>query len=245
MGIIKFNGISSEDLGIIIQFIPSYEFPEKEYQTVSIPGRNGNLVIDNGSFKNVERTYSIAKVFKKGEKFIPSTSAIVSWLYSANGYARLEDSYEPDFYRMAIYKNDGSLSNYYDVATALEITFECKPERWLISGEKFILVNNDDKIQNPTSFDSSPVITLTTIANEDTTINIEGTEIKIKRFNEIKNLVIDCENMECYSEEDKSTYNSHIVLINNEFPKLIRNKRNTITFTNATNFKIQPRWWTL
>ncbi len=245
MGIIKFNGISSEDLGITIQFIPSYTFPEKEYQTVSIPGRNGDLVIDNGSFKNVERTYSIAKIFKKGEKFVSMASAIASWLYSANGYARLEDSYEPDFYRMAIYKSDGSLSNYYDIATVLEVTFECKPERWLISGEKYVAMNSNDGIQNPTRFDSLPVITFTTIANEDTTINIEGTEIKIKRFDESKNLVIDCENMECYSDDDKSTYNSHVVLTNNEFPKLKGNKRNIVTYTNATNFKIQPRWWTL
>ena len=52
MGVVTFNGKSTEELGLIVQFIPSYTFPEREYQTVNIPGRNGDLVLDKGSFRN-------------------------------------------------------------------------------------------------------------------------------------------------------------------------------------------------
>ena len=243
MGIIKFNNKSTEDLGIIIQFIPTYSFPEKEYDTIHIPGKNGDLVVDKGSYKNVERTYSIAKVFKPGQDFVSVANSIVSWLQSAKGYARLEDSYEPEYYRMAMFKSNGELSNFYDAATALDITFECKPQRWLISGEKELNIQNGDEIDNPTNYDASPIIKFTATPNENMTIKFDDIEVSIKDISESLELTIDCENMECYS--NSTLYNSRITLINNKFPILKANTKTKITFSNVSNVKVTPRWWTL
>ena len=50
MGNFKFNGTSSEDLGLVIQTPPTYSFPERELETVHVPGRNGDLIIDKNNF---------------------------------------------------------------------------------------------------------------------------------------------------------------------------------------------------
>ena len=134
MGIVVFNGISSQDLHIQVQTEPDYDFPEKDYEVTHVPGRNGDIVIDQGSWQNVSRKYNLAMDAVK-ISYTEVASKLVQWLHSASGYARLEDSYEPDFYRMAMYKDSGSISNIYNKAGQIEVEFTCKPQRYFKSGE--------------------------------------------------------------------------------------------------------------
>ena len=244
MGIVNFNGTSSKDLGLIVQFVPSYKAAEKVYNSVNIPGRNGELVIGSGSYQNVERSYSFAKVYRIGQDLPLSASAIMAWLNSADGYARLEDSYEPEYYRMAVYKDEGELYDYYNTATTLEVTFVCKPERWLKSGEYEQQIQSGKKLYNPTRFRAKPIIKFTTAPNVAATINVGNTTITFKALDSAKNIIIDCENYECYSDDHK-LYNSQLVLNSGAFPYLEGSCDTIITYANANNFSIQPRWWTL
>ena len=60
MGVITFNGIASDKLDIQVEHPPGYETPKKDYEIVHVPGRNGDVYIDKGSYQNVSRTYDIA-----------------------------------------------------------------------------------------------------------------------------------------------------------------------------------------
>lgn len=242
-GYFKFNGIKSSDLGLLVQFIPTYKFAEKEFNTVTIPGRNGNLVVDKGIFRNVEKTYSIAKVFAPGVSFVDAVNSIVSWLHSADGYVKLEDSYEPEYYRLAMFKSDGELANFYDKATVMDVTFDCKPQRYLVSGDEEISWTSGESIQNPTSYNAHPTITFTPTAGSESTITIGDNTITIDALQVTEELTIDCENMECYSAT--KLYNSKVHLQKPEFPKLDKSTTTQISYTNLTNFKIKPRWWTI
>lgn len=241
MGIVKFNDILSTDLGLVVQVKPTYNSPEREYSSLHIPGRNGDLIIDNGCYLNVDKTYSFAKVFRKGEKFVESANSIMSWLNSANGYARLEDSYEPDYYRLALYKQGGEMTNYYDQATVLDVTFECKPQRWLKSGDIEISIQNGMELYNPTNYDALPIIKFTTIPGINSVITIGDVILELTNFSNETEITIDCENMECYSKD--TLHNSSLLLRSGKFPVL--KKETKITFENVNNLTIQPRWWTL
>ena len=144
MGNLIFNGVSTVDLGAVIQTPPVYEFPSKTYEHIKIEGRSGDLLIDNNSYDNVERKYYLALAFLKNSVFVTNARMIVEWLHSVKGYARLEDTYEPEYYRMAAFENPGSLPNLYDEATALEVVFKCKPQRYLKSGEEPILISSSE-----------------------------------------------------------------------------------------------------
>ena len=244
MGIVKFNGTTTKDLGLIVQFVPSYKTAEKVYNSVNIPGRNGELIIGKGSYQNVERSYSFAKVYRIGQDLPLSASAIMAWLNSADGYARLEDSYEPEYYRMAIYKDEGELYDYYNTATTLDVTFICKPERWLKSGEYEQQIQSGTQLYNPTAFKAKPIIKFTTKPNLQTIINIGDITITVKSLPVAKNIIVDCENYECYSDNNE-LLNSQLVLNSGAFPYLEGSCGTTITYSNADNFSIQPRWWTL
>ena len=47
-----FNGINSKDLGIVIKEMPPITKSEKNIESISVTGRNGNLHIDNGTYNS-------------------------------------------------------------------------------------------------------------------------------------------------------------------------------------------------
>jgi len=169
MGVIIFNGSSSKDYGIQVENPPGYHTPERDYEMVHIPGRNGDLIIDNGSYKNVNKSYNIAFGKVDGD-FTLMASQVASWLNSAEGYARLEDSYEPDYYRMASFKNSLDIENILSQAGRVTIDFDCKPQRFLKSGDIPIIIENEEVdhyyskdiiVENPTNQTAYPIIKLT------------------------------------------------------------------------------------
>lgn len=260
MGNLIFNGISSEDLGLVIQAPPSYEFPEKDYETIHVPGRTGDIVIDKHSYKNVDRTYYLASVFKNGTSFVHNANQIVKWLHSASGYARLEDTYEPDYFRLAMFKDGGYMSNYYDEATLLTASFICKPQRYLKTGENPITVTSQSfQITNPTSYESDPLIMYKFLEGSDlsnVTISIKfqlnnGSEY-ITKINVSSSGITSYDTIfyiDSYSKDANSDPNTlqPTISLENEFPRLGPGIT-TITITNYSKLefiKIVPRWWVI
>ena len=58
MGKIIFDGKSSDNYGIVVEVLPDYSSAEKNVEFVDVPGRNGQIAIDNGTYKTVERKYN-------------------------------------------------------------------------------------------------------------------------------------------------------------------------------------------
>lgn len=237
MGIITYNGISSEEFGIHVETPPNYEMPERNYETISIPGRNGDLMIDLGSYKNVDREYNISFGEECGD-FTVLASQIPRWLYSGYGYQRLEDSYEPEYYKMAVVKDAMSVANILRQAGRATITFNRKPQRFLKIGDNDIIITKATRIHNPTQFDSLPLITITGTGNGE--VNIGGYTVKITGLS--SDITIDCELQESYT----GTLNvNNKVALSSYYPKLIPGD-NDISFSGGiTKIIIKPRWWTI
>lgn len=244
MGTVTFNNISTVDMGVFLQTPPVYPIANKDVITTHIEGRNGNIVLDKNSYQNVNVSYYMAIKFRPGTSFYENVKSIINWLSGPKGYARLEDSYDPEHYRLAIYKQGNELTNYQDVATVFVASFECKPQRYLKSGDTPIEL---------TSIGSSINIINTTNQIALPLIIAEGVNLLIKLENELGNqeiklnhsgkFTIDSEIQDCYDET--SFLNNKIETVNG-FPKLYSGKTKiTITGTSLVSFKIIPRWWTL
>ena len=124
MGVIWFDGVSSQELSILVEHPPSYEYPKKDLEIVHVPGRNGDVVLDKGSWQNVDRSYEIAAVGPE-ETFAAISARISKWLHSPAGYARLEDTYEPEYFRMAFYQESNTIKNLLTCAGRVTIKFNC------------------------------------------------------------------------------------------------------------------------
>lgn len=266
MGVIVFNGRSSKDIGIEVWSPPNYQVPQRDYDAIHIPGRDGDLLIDKKSYKNVSRSYAVSFGQEGRKNFTALANALAEWLHSASGYARLEDSYEPEYYRLACYQKTVEITNAYQIAGSATIEFNCKPQRFLKSGDRVVIfaknrydIKDSEKqiildssgnsvegfmepqryLNNPTRHPSSPIIKV--FGNGEGEIQVGDNLITILSVSGY--LVIDSELMEVY--KDENNYNSKVKFSLNSFPKL-RPGINDISFSGGiTRLEVIPKWWTI
>lgn len=155
---LKFDNTSSRNYGVYITGQAVFNAPQRDVEMITIPGRNGTFALDNGRFENVEVTYPAGIFADNEEDFAEAISDFRNFLCSRNGYVRLQDDYNPNEYRMAIYKSGLEVEPSLLRAGEFEIIFDCKPQRWLTSGEEAIDVDSGDVISNPTLFEASPLL---------------------------------------------------------------------------------------
>ena len=154
-----FDGENSGDYGIYITGSAVYNAPARDVEMIKIPGRSGAFVQDNGRFENIEVTYPAGIYAESQEDFAQALSDLRNMLASRKGYCRLTDEYNPEEYRMAVYKSGLDVDPVaFQRAGEFAITFDCKPQRWLTSGESAVSVTSGDTITNPTLFDASPLL---------------------------------------------------------------------------------------
>lgn len=267
MGYFRFNNISSEDFHIRIASPPDYVIPNKNYIFTHIPGRNGDLVFDQGDYANTQKQYQISFPLEEyvlshpaltcREAFLKLSNDIATWLFSGSGYFELSDSYEPNHYRIATINPEGlTLTNYLDQVGAGAITFNCKPERYLNSGKtvkSYSASSTKPTITstfvNPTSFDSYPLLRVKKVVSNPKdavsfAINSTTDFINVTGLDN-GNIVLDCEKQEAYYELSGANANSKVTLPKG-FPVLNPgNNTITLTWANACTVDITPRWWTL
>lgn len=154
-----FDGISSLDYGIYITGEAVYNAPERDVEMISIPGRNGEFALDNGRFNNISVTYRAGAFGQDQPDFAGKIDAFRNALASRVGYCRITDGYNPDEYRMAIYKSGLEVSPVaISKAGEFDIVFDCKPQRFLLSGETKQTVTSGQELTNPTLFESHPLL---------------------------------------------------------------------------------------
>ena len=159
---LTFDGVSLKDYGVYISGDAVYDSPERDVDMISIPGRNGTFALDKGRFNNIEVTYPAGVYSDSQTNFADKVSALRNQLASRTGYRRIEDEYHPDEYRMGVYKRGLEFDPvHYNEASKFEITFDCKPQRFLKSGETEITIPSQGagyNLTNPTLFESNPLL---------------------------------------------------------------------------------------
>ena len=156
---LNFGGRQSIDFGVQITGEGVYDSPERDVELIEIPGRNGEYVIDNGRYRNITVTYpaSLARPDQGG--FSERMSDFRNWLSSRIGYQRLEDEYNLDEFRLGVYTGGLEVSpTAGGRAGGFNLSFNCKPQRFLKSGEVNQPIADGGTIFNPTEFDSQPLI---------------------------------------------------------------------------------------
>ena len=174
---ITFGGVNSADFGIYISGEGVFNAPKRDVEMITIPGRNGAFALDNGRFENIEVTYP-AFNFEPDDydTFMQNLSDFRNAICAQRGYQRLTDTFHPDEYRMATYIGGLEIKPVkYNTASEFNIVFDCKPQRWLTSGETAVEVESGDTLTNPTLFEASPLLE----AEGEGFINFNGYEIDL------------------------------------------------------------------
>ena len=228
-----FGGVDCRTYGVFITGTGTYNAPERDYETIAVPGRDGAVLGAEKRLQNIELVYPafISSSFKT------NVAGFKAAMLSKIGYQRLTDTYHPDEFRMAFYKGGMEVEarTQHD-AGEFDVEFECKPQRYLTSGESVTTLTAAGTISNPTSFDARPLIKVTGYG----ALTVNSDVITIASSSNTF-CVIDSELMDCY----KNTVNMNglVTFSTNDFPVLVPGS-NSISFANTiTKVEITPRWW--
>lgn len=171
-----FGSITSSTYGIYVSGEALFNAPKRDAEVIQIPGRDGDYILDKGSFENIEVTYRVFNQEKDLTDFRTKLANLRSALCSQKGYQRLADTFHPNEYRMAAFIDGIDVKPVkYNTASEFEITFNCKPQRFLTSGETAVSVASGGKVTNPTLFDAKPQLQVWGYGD----IDLGGAEISI------------------------------------------------------------------
>lgn len=230
-----FDGKSSREFGIALTGIGVYDAPKRDYDSISIPGRNGNLTLDNGRYNNITLRYTANVVRRFGE----NVDNFRAFALSRNGYCRLEDTYHPDEYRMAMYAGPFQVEpGFLNRWGEFDIEFDCKPQRFLKAGEMPVEIpaGATVKLMNPTYYDARPIIRCYGTGDfifGNNTISI----------NDMTNYVdIDCDTQDAF--EGTVNRNPDIEVDIGHWP-VLREGQTAIQNNTDGLMTIIPRWWTI
>lgn len=170
-----FDGENSRDYGIYVQNVKVFGAPTRDVEMISIPGRDGEFALDKGRFNNIQVVYTCAFGTDTQTDFNTGVSDFRNWLASRKGYKRLEDEINTTEYRMAVFKDGLDVSTLNKETGTFEVTFDCKPQRFLKSGETAVTVTSGGTLVNPTLFEAKPLLQVWGYGD----ININNAKIQI------------------------------------------------------------------
>lgn len=236
------DGKSSRDFDVYVSGAGTYSAPEKSYEEVTIPGKNGTIFLYDGNFKNIEVTYEswIADP-EDPENVYRHFRDLKGFLLSKNGYFRIEDTYHPDEFRFGTYVSsiEPEVLTWFQGVT-FDLKFNCKPQRFLKKYYDYPVeyASTNQIFVNETYFQAKPLIR----AYGTGTFSIGGTSVKINSANSYTD--IDCDLQEAYKDTLATNCNNNIVLTNGKFPT-INPGENRITFTGITRLLVYPRLYVI
>ena len=199
-----YNGQSSDDFGLYVERYPPRPFPSRKTDVYSVPGRSGNLIVDENAFTNTVQEY---EVYISGGSvgFQKRAELIARWLLGSGGYATLTDEYDPTIYREARFLGGVNWQNALNRFGRATLTFDCKPQRYPIEQTTLTGVIGDTFTLPtvPGAMPGKPFITITDfIADTSCIIETSSLTITIPGQETLKrNIYIDFETQSIYARQ--------------------------------------------
>lgn len=215
-----FNDVNSNDLGIIVKNMPIVPLAEKDIESVPISGRNGNLHIDNGTYRAISYTISCV---------ITDVSKIDNIKRTFSGTSKLILSKYADRYFVATIKNQVNFEKYLNVIQEFPLQFELQP----IAYSNELIEKTISSSTNSFEVGGNVCIGPKILVNGIGTFTINNTTIQVLE----SGITIDCDLMNCV----KNNLNINNKVILDKFP-ILNPENNEITLDSGIdNLKFEYR----
>lgn len=229
---LTYAGRSTKEFGIFISGEGTFSSPERNTSSQEVPGRNGALLFDMGNYKNMPVKYPAFII-----KGLPTRIRdFLNFAGAQIGYQRLEDTYHPYEFRMAKFKTNPSIdtAGYMNRSGKFTLEFDCKPQRFLKSGEEITTLEADGVILNRTLQNAKPLLRVYGTAGS---IEVGAETIEISAIDDYVD--IDCEIMDAY----KGAVNCNGNVSFTDDIVLSPGDNNISLVGGITKVEITPRWF--
>lgn len=237
LGTLTVAGHSFNAYGLFATDAGIYNAPEPDVNAISIAGKNGDLLIPNNRYKNISVRYPCVIL----SQLASNLDVIKGYLLSNPAYVRIEDSFDTTHFRLGRFIGGTEVTPTTDgTAGAFELEFDCKPQRWLTSGETAVTITSaSGTINNPTMFEALPQVKIYGSGSGAVTIN--GRMLTISDIDEY--VVIDSDMQDSY--KGALNKNDTVTLNSGGYPYLSPGNNSIARTGGVTSVEVIPRWWTL
>lgn len=242
------DGVGCGQFGMMATGAMTYNAPERDVEKYTVPGRNGDLIVDNGRYHNLSVQIPIAICRNFPEKAM----AARQWLRPYGSYRRLEDDWNPDTFRLGMFRGPVDFDvKFLNRAAEATLEFDCKPQRFLKSGEQTITLTENQNVKNLTDQVALPLLKLYgTGSGSIDSWHADGSRVLHSykmEFTELSDgVILDSETMNAYrvwADGRIQNYNSYF---SGEFIQLHPGDNLIgIEAEGLTRIEIIPRWWVL
>ena len=227
MPYIIYNGVISSSLGLQVESMSSPPPPVRQYEYTAIPGADGQLVRDYGTYEDIQIEVRFNCMNSDGA----ATAKLNSWLTGTGTLVHSDDFlhyYKVKAVQMNTRYRYRPYGNNYDSFSAI---FLCEPYRYEVADD-VRTPTSGSTITNSHNTASLPKIVLT--GTSPMTLVLNGNTFSIAATA----ATIDCDSHMVFN--GTTPLNSSTDLVGS-WPKLNIGS-NTISFSNVSAISLYPRW---
>ena len=246
---IFFGGKSSDCLNAIITCDNPYDKPQRIVETYTVPGHNGDVVIDTGRFGSITRKYRLRLSRRSAQAMNDALRSVADYFCQDGRLHELQDDYCSWGYRLARVASInptvvGSAGKTVDV----EVELACQPEVWLLGVTSIVVGRAEGAATaiNPTGY-AAPVMIHIPTASSDIVLTVEGESGTASCTVTASTLPITIDTADCTAEySDGSGGALDHVSLSGDWVLAPGTSKITLAATDAgIGAEILPRWWTI
>ena len=218
------NKDSYLDYGIVINKRPPAVRAERNVQEIEVPGRDGDMTIDDGTYKPITFPFTCTLLDTT------NLDAVISWL---DGFSDLILSWQNDRAYKAKMINRIDIEQRLETLGEFPLIFKAQPFGYALVNGLITLTTSPQTIVNSATKDSKPIVKVYGTGVINLTINSK----LIALTNVVDYVTIDAVLMDCY--KDTLLKNADM---SGDFP-ILQVGSNTISWTGTvTKVEIIPNW---
>lgn len=175
MGSFTFNGVSSTTHGLRVTSDYIISSTGCDVETVSVPGRDGDLLISKNRLKSV--TIELPCTVLSSRKLTDAESDISNWL-NVDGYKDLTLSWDPDFIYRSAFIETFEIASLMRQFGKVKLNFLTYPVKFFKQGRTTQTLSNGATVNGLGNVNAKPIITL--VGSGDCTLTINGRKTKLR-----------------------------------------------------------------
>lgn len=234
IGDFTYNGKSASSMGLNICNKNVWCSPSRSVTAVSVPGRSGDILVDNGRYENINVVYSCFGI-NSGYDVLHTSRSIKAWLQAHDtNYYHLTDTYDPHYFRLASYSGTLDIEAVINQLKDVKLTFNCKPFKYSFDGQQEIELTKPVTLYNDEEWESHPYIRI--YGKGTIVLMINNASFSFSAVDEY--IELDSILMSAYKGIELCNHQIHFY----DFPILVVGKNKINWSGNVSKVCIIPRW---
>lgn len=228
-----YNGNAGSMYGAYLEERPAPPAPTRRYETVTVPGRDGDLYIDDGSYDDITISVTLNFMSDHASDWGWKYRNVKSWILG-DGDKKLAFQDDQSVYYKVKRATIKGTEREARIFGGIDVDFVCDPYTYLVSGDIAI---ESGTIINPTLVVSHPVYKIT--GEGMCTLTVNG---KTMTANVGQNVSIDTDRQVAYKDDGTS---QNAALTGDYEDLYLQVGSNTVSATDGFTVSIYPSWRTL